>query len=164
MYLLKCLVLGSDATTSDCLMQILACRFLKWLIAQDITQVEAGKLKGKPFAVLGLGSSCYPRFCAAADLFNSLMLAAGAPPPPPPRALLLLAVRLVKAQFPSFNSLGLEHQLSLDDSKGCRGLLYVSFVHPRAALLPVRAFRTSIAGHSFFSPPTPPPPPFPQAL
>ncbi len=33
---------------------------------------------GKPTCVLGFGSSCYPRFCAAAGVFHGLLLSAGA--------------------------------------------------------------------------------------
>ena len=54
------------------------CRFLKWLSHQACPEV-ASPLDHKRFAILGLGSSCYPRFCAAADMFESMMLAAGAP-------------------------------------------------------------------------------------
>ncbi|KAK9824802.1 hypothetical protein WJX74_009932 [Apatococcus lobatus] len=55
-------------------------RFLKWLLHQSTLPEGESKLQGKTFSVLGLGSSCYPRFCAAADLFNSMLLAAGAKP------------------------------------------------------------------------------------
>lgn len=39
---------------------------------------EKGRLLKKPYAVFGLGSSSYPRFCAAADLMDSMMVAAKA--------------------------------------------------------------------------------------
>lgn len=54
-----------------------ACRFLKWLSAQETGK---GPFAGKAYSVFGLGSSCYPRFCCAADLTNSMMLQAGAVP------------------------------------------------------------------------------------
>ena len=38
---------------------------------------EQGKLKQKPYAVFGIGSSSYPRFCAAADLVDSMLVGAG---------------------------------------------------------------------------------------
>ena len=54
------------------------CRFLRWLSSQQ--QVEKGLLYGKHFSVFGVGSSSYPRFCAAANLMGSMLLAAGARP------------------------------------------------------------------------------------
>ena len=54
-------------------------RFLKWLSHQASPEV-ASPLDHKRFAILGLGSSCYPRFCAAADMFESMLLAAGEGP------------------------------------------------------------------------------------
>ena len=56
------------------------CRFLKWLARQASPDV-ASVMEGMRFSILGLGSSCYPRFCAAADLFDSMLLAAGELPP-----------------------------------------------------------------------------------
>lgn len=43
-------------------------------------QAECGKgpLQQKPYAVFGLGSSSYPRFCAAADLMDSMLIGDGA--------------------------------------------------------------------------------------
>ncbi len=38
---------------------------------------EQGKLKQKPYAVFGIGSNSYPRFCAAADLVDSMLVGAG---------------------------------------------------------------------------------------
>jgi len=35
-------------------------------------------MTGKPFGVMGFGSTSYPRFCAAADIMHSAMLSAGA--------------------------------------------------------------------------------------
>eukprot|EP00898_Chlorokybus_atmophyticus_P007291 jgi/Chlat1/7563/Chrsp63S00556 len=46
-----------------------AFRFLRWLT-----------LQGCCFSVFGIGSSSYPRFCAAADTIHAMMLASGAKP------------------------------------------------------------------------------------
>eukprot|EP00898_Chlorokybus_atmophyticus_P001881 jgi/Chlat1/2694/Chrsp180S02868 len=53
-----------------------AFRFLKWLSLQK----EDTSLAGCRFAVFGVGSSAYPRFCAAADTFHALLSATGATP------------------------------------------------------------------------------------
>ncbi|KAL4440247.1 hypothetical protein ABPG75_003248 [Micractinium tetrahymenae] len=55
-----------------------AAKFVAWLQAGGDEAVEC--FKGKPTAVLGFGSSSYPRFCAAADLLHALLLAIGAKP------------------------------------------------------------------------------------
>jgi len=44
-------------------------------VSESVT--EQGKLKQKPYAVFGIGSSSYPRFCAAADLVDSMSVGAG---------------------------------------------------------------------------------------
>jgi len=44
-------------------------------VSESVT--EQGKLKQKPYAVFGIGSNSYPRFCAAADLVDSMLVGAG---------------------------------------------------------------------------------------
>lgn len=71
----KCVVLmsstyGPGAPPSS------ANKFITWLQSGSGEAEEV--LKGVPFCVLGFGSSSYPRFCAAADLFQSLFLSLGA--------------------------------------------------------------------------------------
>jgi Flavodoxin len=54
------------------------CRFVKWLALQgDALQESGSVLKGRRCAVFGVGSSAYPRFCAAAESMRALLLAAG---------------------------------------------------------------------------------------
>ncbi|KAI3435713.1 hypothetical protein D9Q98_001771 [Chlorella vulgaris] len=57
-----------------------AAKFVQWLQGGGAGGGDDARecFKDKPFCVLGLGSSCYPRFCAAADMMHSLLLAAGA--------------------------------------------------------------------------------------
>ncbi|KXZ51520.1 hypothetical protein GPECTOR_12g483 [Gonium pectorale] len=56
-------------------------KFVAWLQKGIAAGGESKEvLSKKPFAVLGFGSSSYPRFCAAADSLNSLVVAAGANP------------------------------------------------------------------------------------
>ena len=63
-----------------------AARFISWLRSSSISHTVASRteeniiLAGKPFAVLGLGSRTYPRFCASADLFEGLLQDCGAGP------------------------------------------------------------------------------------
>ena len=53
-------------------------RFVKWMALQgDALQESGSVLKGKRCAVFGVGSSAYPRFCAAAESMRALLLAAG---------------------------------------------------------------------------------------
>lgn len=52
------------------------CSFLRWLVAE--AESDKSHLQQKPYAVFGLGSSSYPRFCAAADLMDSMLNGAGA--------------------------------------------------------------------------------------
>lgn len=54
----------------------MCCSFMRWLVSQG--EGEKTALQRKPYAVFGLGSSSYPRFCAAADLMDSMLIAAGA--------------------------------------------------------------------------------------
>eukprot|EP00775_Hariotina_reticulata_P010070 gene10070-10225_t len=58
-----------------------AAKFITWLnrINSKVTGTQSTFI-GKPFAVLGFGSRAYPRFCAAADLLHSTMLAVAAEP------------------------------------------------------------------------------------
>ena len=44
----------------------------------NVTYLPSHLPAGKSFAVLGFGSSSYPRFCAAADLLHSMLLSLGA--------------------------------------------------------------------------------------
>lgn len=53
------------------------CRFISWLAIEE-GRTTGRALDGRAFSVFGLGSSCYPRFCAAAGLLQSLLLSAGA--------------------------------------------------------------------------------------
>lgn len=53
-----------------------AVNFMSWL--KNGNSGAGGILAGKPFGVMGFGSTSYPRFCAAADIMHSAMLSAGA--------------------------------------------------------------------------------------
>ncbi|KXZ51504.1 hypothetical protein GPECTOR_12g467 [Gonium pectorale] len=56
-------------------------KFIAWLQKGIAAGGEAHEVfANKPFAVLGFGSSSYPRYCAAADSMQSLLLAAGGSP------------------------------------------------------------------------------------